>query len=258
MENLPKLYGQTEELFRMGEEFKGEPLLHYGMMAGRKQDMQVLVDFTVAGQTRDYAELLQSLQVTFLRMRRRGMSLEEKKERMDWMLRFLYGESLQEEEGCLEDESGQSLMVAAARQIWGHSEQGGQEGGGGALKEDRRYLQALEEIYRHFQDQKLSLHYLATEILYANEDYFGRFFQKASGKKFTKFLLDARIDAAEQLMRLEPDIMVYEVSEMTGYAADGQYFSKIFKKSTGMTPREYRERILRISEESSSGASSDN
>lgn len=258
VENLPKLYGQTEELFRMGEEFKGEPLLHYGMMAGRKQDMQVLVDFTVAGQTRDYAELLQSLQVTFLRMRRRGMSLEEKKERMDWMLRFLYGESLQEEEGCLEDESGQSLMVAAARQIWGHSEQGGQEGGGGALKEDRCYLQALEEIYRHFQDQKLSLHYLATEILYANEDYFGRFFQKACGKKFTKFLLDARIDAAEQLMRLKPDIMVYEVSEMTGYAADGQYFSKIFKKSTGMTPREYRERILRISEESSSGASSDN
>lgn len=124
-------------------------------------------------------------------------------------------------------------------------------------KEDRRYLQALEEIYRHFQDQKLSLHYLATEILYANEDYFGRFFQKASGKKFTKFLLDARMAAAEQLMQLEPDIMVYEVSEMTGYAADGQYFSKIFKKRTGMTPSEYREWVLHHADRRNSGFGDD-
>lgn len=263
-EQLSELYEQAEELFLMGVEIESEPLLHYGMMEGKKQDMEVLVDFTVAGQTRDYAELLQSLQVTFLRMRKRKMSLEEKRERMDWLLRCLYGERLQEREGCMDDGSGQSLMVAAARQIWRHSVQERPENGGSAektsvqegkdeKKEDRRYLQALEEIYRHFQDQKLSLHYLATEILYANEDYFGRFFQKASGKKFTKFLLDARMTAAEQLMQLEPDIMVYEVSEMTGYAADGQYFSKIFKKRTGMTPSEYREWVLHHADRRNSG-----
>ena len=84
--------------------------------------------------------------------------------------------------------------------------------------------------------------------MYVNEDYFGRFFQKMSGKKFTKFLLDIRISAAEQLMQLEPDLMVYAVSEMTGYAADGQYFSKLFKKSTGMTPSEYRDNVQRDAE----------
>ncbi len=49
-------------------------------------------------------------------------------------------------------------------------------------------------------------------------------------------------------MQLEPDLMVYAVSEMTGYASDGQYFSKLFKKSTGMTPSEYRDNVQRDAE----------
>ena len=89
----------------------------------------------------------------------------------------------------------------------------------------------------------MCLHDLASGTLYMNDDYFGRFFQKMSGKKFTKFLLESRMNAAAQIMRLEPDIMVYTVSEMTGYAADGQYFSKSFKKVTGMKPSEYREKV---------------
>lgn len=76
-----------------------------------------------------------------------------------------------------------------------------------------------------------------------NEDYCGKLFLKMSGIKFTKFFLDARIAAAEQLMKSEPDIMVGRVAEMVGFASDGQYFSKAFRKSKGMSPREYRERI---------------
>ena len=252
IEALSELYGQIEELFRIGEELKREPLLHYGMLKGKKQDMELLVDFSVVGWTADYAELLQSLQITFLRMQKRGFSLAEKKVRMDWLIRYLCGGGLKADEACMEEESGQSLMVAAAGQIWRNTAKGpgdsSTEAPGGHDREKQRYLEALEEIYRHFQDQKLSLHYLAKEILYVNEDYFGRFFQKMSGKKFTKFLLDIRISAAEQLMQLEPDLMVYAVSEMTGYAADGQYFSKLFKKSTGMTPSEYRDNVQRDAE----------
>ena len=154
---------------------------------------------------------------------------------MDWLLRLRYEESLEAQEEWISDECGQSLMVAAARQIYRHSLETLPEN-----RETQRYHKALEEIYRRFQDQSLSLHYLAAEVLFMNEDYFGRFFQKRSGKKFTAFLQDAKISAAEQLMRLEPDIMVGTVSEMLGYSSDGQYFSKIFRKSTGMSPSEYR------------------
>lgn len=240
-EEMAALYRQTEELFRIGEELHSEPLLHYDMFCGKKQDMELLVDFDLVRETQDYAMLLQSLQLTFMRMQKRKYSLADKVRIMDWAMRILYAAGLDTSDGCLEDESGQSLLVSAAGQIWRH--------GGREEPEDKdslRYRTALEEIYRHFQDQKLCLHYLAAEILYINEDYFGRFFRKMSGKKFTQFLLDARIQAAEQIMRLEPDIMVYTVSEMTGYAADGQYFAKSFKKSTGMTPSEYRENVQAI------------
>lgn len=238
LKSLSVLYGQTEELFRIGEELKDEQLLHYGMLDGKRQDVDLLVDFQIVGRTRDYGELLQSLQLTFLRMQKRGFSLPEKRKVMDWLLRLWYGEGLEEtEEEWISDESGQSLMVSAARQIYRHC-----EGAAPENKELQRYQKALEEIYRHFQDQRLSLHYLAAEILFMNEDYFGRFFQRMSGKKFTAFLQDVKISAAEQLMRLEPDMMVSTVSEMLGYASDGQYFSKIFKKNTGMTPSEYREK----------------
>ncbi len=235
LEGLSTLYGQTEELFRIGEELKGEALLHYGMLDGRKQDINLLVDFDIVGKTRDYAKLLQSLQLTFLRMQKRKLSLADKRKAMDWLLRLRYEESVEAREEWISDESGQSLMIAAARQIYRHSVETTSEN-----KETQRYHKALEEIYRHFQDQSLSLHYLAAEILFMNEDYFGRFFQKMSGKKFTAFLQDAKMSAAEQLMRLEPDIMVGTVSEMLGYASDGQYFSKIFRKSTGMSPSEFR------------------
>lgn len=233
------LYRQIGELFRIGQEVKRESLLHTGMFDGKKQDVHLLVDFDIVGKTQDYALLLQSLQLTFLRMQKRSYTLAQMRETVDWLLRWLYGESL---EGAQEDpaeESGQSLLILAARQIFAHSAQGMEDD-----KEEQRYRIALEEIYRRFQDQKLCLHDLATEVLYINEDYFGRFFRKKSGKKFTQFLLDARILAAEQLMRLEPDTMVYAVAEMTGYAADGQYFAKTFKKRTGMTPSEYRTGIL--------------
>lgn len=238
LENLPSLYGQAEELFRIGEELRDEPLLHYGMLDGKKQDINLLVDFDIVGRTQDYGELLQSLQLTFLRMQKRGFSFADKRKAVDWLLRLRYGECVEMREEWLSDASGQSLMVAAAGQIHRHCVESMPEN-----REVQRYHKALEEIYRHFQDPALSLHYLAAEVLFMNGDYFGRFFQKMSGKKFTAFLQDARMDAAEQLMRLEPDIMVGTVSEMLGYASDGQYFSKIFKKSTGKTPSEYRKLI---------------
>lgn len=235
---IPELYRQTRELFRIGGKAEQAPLLYTEVFAGERKIVNMLLDFDIVGKCRDYGVLLQSLQVTFLRMQKRKFTFLEKRDLMDQVMWLLYGEELRLDKKDILDEDSQSLMVAAARQIYQHTCEKVPDN-----KENIRYQRTLEEIYRHFQDQKFCLHYLATEILYINEDYFGRFFQKMSGKKFTGFLMDIRIFAAEQLMRLEPDIMVYAVSEMTGYASDGQYFSKIFKKSTGMSPSEYREKI---------------
>ena len=41
----------------------------------------------------------------------------------------------------------------------------------------------------------------------------------------------------------QDDYMVYEVSEKVGFTSS-QYFSKIFKEITGMTPNKYRRRLM--------------
>ncbi|MBQ8506852.1 MAG: helix-turn-helix domain-containing protein [Clostridia bacterium] len=63
-------------------------------------------------------------------------------------------------------------------------------------------------------------------------------FKEEMGMGISEFLNSIRIQHAREMLR-NGDYMIYEVSEKTGFASS-QYFSKIFKQFTGMTPNEYR------------------
>ena len=54
---------------------------------------------------------------------------------------------------------------------------------------------------------------------------------------------DKELSEARELL-LDPERSVKEISLEVGYM-DPNYFSRIFKKQTGMTPREYREEQLK-------------
>ena len=69
------------------------------------------------------------------------------------------------------------------------------------------------------------------------QEYFSYLFHKDTKIKFSDFVRDYRIGVAKQLLR-EPGCRVQEVSYAVGYG-DPKYFSKIFRKATGMTPLEY-------------------
>ena len=43
------------------------------------------------------------------------------------------------------------------------------------------------------------------------------------------------------------DLKIYEIAMQTGYK-DVKYFNRIFKKETGITPAQYREKIQKIGE----------
>ena len=59
---------------------------------------------------------------------------------------------------------------------------------------------------------------------------------------YTEYLLAVRIRKAEKLLA-EKDYRVYEVAEMVGFS-NSQYFNQCFKKSTGLTPGEFRKNTL--------------
>ena len=73
--------------------------------------------------------------------------------------------------------------------------------------------------------------------------YFSKLFKDEEGENFIEYLTGLRISKARELL-LDPERSVKEISLEVGYM-DPNYFSRIFKKQTGMTPREYREEQLK-------------
>nr|WP_330387867.1 response regulator [Natronincola peptidivorans] len=72
--------------------------------------------------------------------------------------------------------------------------------------------------------------------------YFSRFFKESIGKNFVDYLTDLRIQKSKEILK-DVTVNIKEVCFMVGYS-DPNYFSKIFKKVTGMTPTEYRNSVL--------------
>ena len=110
-------------------------------------------------------------------------------------------------------------------------------------KEMERVCQILTAMYEHIDNPHMSIKYLAKEVLFMNEDYFGRLFVRSRNMKFSAFVLEQRIRLAQKLMQYDPDVRIAQIAELVGYSPDGQYFSKAFRKIIGKTPSEYREEL---------------
>ena len=67
--------------------------------------------------------------------------------------------------------------------------------------------------------------------------YFSTLFKQAMGKNFVEWLSEHRIQKAMEYLD-EPGAVIKEVCFKVGYN-DPNYFSRIFKKISGMTPKEY-------------------
>jgi len=68
--------------------------------------------------------------------------------------------------------------------------------------------------------------------------YISRLFKQSTGLSPGEYLTKVRIDKAKILMRSNPDFMVKEIAGMVGFK-DAYYFSKTFKKETGIWPTEF-------------------
>jgi len=98
---------------------------------------------------------------------------------------------------------------------------------------------AIDFIHEHYNEQ-VTLNEVA-ENIYVSTFYISRMFKKELGKSFIDYLNDVRIEKAKELLK-DVKYKTYEVAELVGIS-DPHYFSKIFKKYSGMTPSEYKETI---------------
>ena len=77
-------------------------------------------------------------------------------------------------------------------------------------------------------------------ILGYSDVYFSKVFKQLFDDNFINYLTKIRIDRAKVLLK-DVSFNIKEIGKSVGYA-DSNYFTKVFKRSIGMSPSEYRNR----------------
>ena len=113
-----------------------------------------------------------------------------------------------------------------------------------AAEPEKQEERAITGITRYLQEhlaEEISLSVLA-EQFHLNPQYISQLFKSEIGVNFLVYLTNIRMEKAKKLL-LSTALSIAEVAEQSGY---GEYrvFTKVFKKSEGITPSQYRRDFL--------------
>ena len=101
---------------------------------------------------------------------------------------------------------------------------------------------ALDYMKRNYAS-KLTLEETAAHIN-LSPSYFSKVFKEELGCSFNTYLNELRIEKSKAIL-LSGSASILEICDLVGFE-DQSYFTKVFKKVTGVTPGKYRERRGRI------------
>ena len=99
--------------------------------------------------------------------------------------------------------------------------------------------QAIVYIKQNFSDTELSLGSVADHINLSSS-HFSTIFSQALGKTFVEYLTEQRLKEAKRLLA-NTDWKLSVIATEIGYN-DPNYFSYIFKRKEGLSPKEYRKK----------------
>ncbi|MDY4139743.1 MAG: helix-turn-helix domain-containing protein [Eubacteriales bacterium] len=108
-------------------------------------------------------------------------------------------------------------------------------------KQEERTITGLTRYLQEHLAEEVSLSVLA-EQFHLNPQYISQLFKSEIGVNFLAYLTSIRMEKAKQLLLTTP-LSIAEVAEQSGYG-DYRVFTKVFKKSEGVTPSQYRRDFL--------------
>lgn len=103
----------------------------------------------------------------------------------------------------------------------------------------------IDKIYKyvdlHYTDPDLSINKISEQVHFA-PTYICSIFKLRTNKTLNQYITEYRIDKSKEYLK-DPNIKVSDIASKVG-CRDSGYFTKLFKKTVGTTPTEYRERII--------------
>ena len=114
-----------------------------------------------------------------------------------------------------------------------------QRGNAGAMKYSHVISRAEKYLRENFCDPNISLISVARHIG-MSAAHFSTVFSQTTQRPFIAYLTALRIEKAKDLLR-NTDMRLADIAMEIGYN-EPNYFSHVFRKTVGMTPKEYRSR----------------
>jgi len=116
-----------------------------------------------------------------------------------------------------------------------------------------RYLDMAQQMEKYITDNiawDLSIEHLCEHFAISRAELY-QLFHNSFNSSVADFIRSKRIAMAEEMIRTT-DQRISEIASIVGFY-DYNYFSKIFRKSYGVSPRDYRKTLGRKPERQSSG-----
>lgn len=238
---MPNLHVLTEET--LSGYLKGPDDEHIEDVDSSKMDPEIIRDFLVRGNDNEIHEFVQS----YLQSIQSALKSRMFRDYVILNIRFTvmaYIESMgsDQEDYIAEVKNRERDMHMEAEEVFEYfaemlhmaidirDRENGYQGG-------KMLKRALDYIDQNFDTAALSLNSVAEEVdMSAN--YLSAMFSQRMQKTFVEYVTEKRIEKAKKLLR-NTDIPSGKIAVEVGYK-DSHYFSFVFKKMLGCSPREYR------------------
>lgn len=108
----------------------------------------------------------------------------------------------------------------------------------------KHVIKCCEYVYNHV-NQHIKIADIA-DTLGLSEQYLSKLFRQETGVQLSKYIMKKKIETAEQMLRFSE----YDAVDIANFLAfsSHSHFIMVFRKATGLTPRQYRNRYYHDSD----------
>lgn len=108
-------------------------------------------------------------------------------------------------------------------------------------KDNYQAVYAAADYIRHHFREKITIRDIGEKV-HLSDSYLSHIFSDTFGRTITEYLTFVRIEYAKTQLAI-PGLSISEVALDSGFE-DVSYFSRVFKKSEGITPRDYKKKAF--------------